>query len=256
MEASLQLKEGSIQRDEVVVISGAGSGIGLATARRFAELGYRVVACDIDPQRVDEAVGDIGQGRHDVWGRAVDVTWRAGVQDFVSQIIDRYGRVDVLVNNAGITVDARIESMTESQFDQVMSVNVKGVVNLSQAVIPAMRQAERGVILNASSVVGLYGNFGQTNYAASKFAVIGMTKTWARELGPSGIRVNAVCPGFIATPMLAAVPDKVLEKVVQKSWMRRLGEASEIADVYAFLASDAASYINGVALEVSGGISL
>lgn len=256
MEASSRQKEGSMQRDEVVVISGAGSGIGLATARRFAELGYRVVACDIDPQRIDEAVGAIGQGRHDVWGRAVDVTWRAGVQDFVSQIIDRYGRVDVLVNNAGITVDARIESMTELQFDQVMSVNVKGVVNLSQAVIPAMREAARGVILNASSVVGLYGNFGQTNYAASKFAVIGMTKTWARELGPSGIRVNAVCPGFIATPMLAAVPDKVLEKVVQKSWMRRLGEASEIADVYAFLASDAASYINGVALEVSGGISL
>jgi 3-oxoacyl-[acyl-carrier protein] reductase len=146
--------------------------------------------------------------------------------------------------------------MTEQQFDAVIDVNLKGVFNCTQIVIPHMLEAQRGSIVNASSVVGLYGNFGQTNYSASKFGVIGFTKTWAREFGQKGIRVNAVCPGFIATEMVKAMPANILQGIEQRSWMARLGTPEEIANVYLFLASDESSYINGVTIEASGGISL
>ncbi|HBD32417.1 MAG TPA: 3-oxoacyl-ACP reductase, partial [Cupriavidus sp.] len=160
------------------------------------------------------------------------------------------------VNNAGITKDARLAKMTEAQFDAVIDVNLKGVFNCSQAVASIMSEQGSGVILNASSVVGLYGNFGQTNYAASKFGVIGFTKTWARELGPKGVRVNAVCPGFVNTEILQTVPEKVLDGMKEHCWMRRLAEPSEIAAIYTFLASDDASYVNGTTIEASGGMSL
>jgi 3-oxoacyl-[acyl-carrier protein] reductase len=146
--------------------------------------------------------------------------------------------------------------MTEMQFDAVIDVNLKGVFNCTQLVVPHMLEAKRGSIVNASSVVGLYGNFGQTNYSATKFGVIGFTKTWARELGPKGIRVNAVCPGFVGTEMVMAMPAAILEDIAKRTWMGRLGTPDEIANVYVFLASDEASYINGSTLEVSGGISL
>ena len=162
----------------------------------------------------------------------------------------------MLVNNAGITQDARLVKMTEEQFDRVIDINLRGVFHCSQAVAPGMIERNSGVILNASSVVGLYGNFGQTNYAAAKFGLIGFTKTWSRELGPKGVRVNAVAPGFIATPILSAMPEKVLDGMKARIPMGRLGNPGEIANVYAFLASDEASYINGEVIEVSGGISL
>nr|MBP6676517.1 SDR family oxidoreductase [Vitreoscilla sp.] len=161
-----------------------------------------------------------------------------------------------LVNNAGITRDARLQKMTLEQFDAVIDVNLRGVFHCAQAVADTMVAQGSGAILNASSVVGVYGNFGQTNYAATKFGVIGFTKTWSRELGPKGVRVNAVAPGFIETPILSTIPDKVLDQMRAEVPMRRLGKPEEIANVYAFLASDEASYVNGAVLEVSGGLTV
>jgi 3-oxoacyl-[acyl-carrier protein] reductase len=186
----------------------------------------------------------------------VDVTRRDQLEEMVSQLRSRCGRVDVLVNNAGITQDARIQNMTDEQFDSVIDVNLKGTYNSSKAVLATMLEQGSGVILNASSVVGLYGNFGQTNYAASKFGVIGFVKTWARELGPKGIRCNAVCPGFIATHILETIPQRVLSQLTERVPMKRLGRPEEVANVYAFLASDEASYINGAVIEVAGGLTV
>jgi 3-oxoacyl-[acyl-carrier protein] reductase len=160
------------------------------------------------------------------------------------------------VNNAGITLDARLQKMTDEQFDRVIAVNLKGTYNCAQAVVDTMVNQGFGVILNASSVVGIYGNFGQSNYAASKFGVIGFTKTWARELGPKGIRCNAVAPGFIATPILHTIPDKVMAQMTERVPLKRLGRPEEIASVYAFLASEEASYVNGAVLEVAGGMTV
>ena len=174
----------------------------------------------------------------------------------VAAVLAQHGRIDVLVNNAGITQDARLVKMTEQQFDAVIDVNLRGVFHCAQAVAGAMLAQGSGLILNASSVVGIYGNFGQTNYAASKFGIICFTKTWSRELGPKGVRVNAVAPGFVETPILASVPDKVLALIKARVPLGRLARAEEIANVYAFLASDEASYINGAVIEVSGGMSL
>jgi 3-oxoacyl-[acyl-carrier protein] reductase len=187
---------------------------------------------------------------------AMDVTKRDEVDALVAAVLAAHGRIDVLVNNAGITKDARLVKMTLEQFDAVIDVNLRGVFHLSQAVAPHMVERGAGVILNASSVVGLYGNYGQTNYAASKFGVIGFTKTWSRELGPKGVRVNAVAPGFVDTPILATVPDKVLAQMRSQVPLGRLARPEEIANVYAFLASDEASYINGTVIEVSGGMSV
>jgi len=174
----------------------------------------------------------------------------------VAAVKARHGRIDVLVNNAGITKDARLVKMTADQFDAVIDVNLRGVFHCAQAVADTMVAQGAGVILNASSVVGIYGNYGQTNYAASKFGVIGFTKTWSRELGPKGVRVNAVAPGFIETPILGTVPDKVLAVMREQVPLKRLGRPAEIASVYAFLASDEASYINGAVIEVSGGMTV
>jgi 3-oxoacyl-[acyl-carrier protein] reductase len=186
----------------------------------------------------------------------VDVTRREQIDAMVEAVKTRHGRIDVLVNNAGITMDARLVKMSEEQFDRVIDVNLKGTYNCARAVVDTMSTQGFGVILNASSVVGIYGNFGQTNYAASKFGVIGFVKTWARELGPKGIRVNAVAPGFIATPILHTIPDKVLEQMNERVPLKRLGRPEEVASVYAFLASDEASYVNGAVIEVSGGMTV
>ncbi|WP_028221032.1 3-oxoacyl-ACP reductase FabG [Paraburkholderia oxyphila] len=243
-------------KDKVAIVTGAAAGIGLATARKFASEGAIVVLCDRSAEGVEREAFSLSASGHTAVARAVDVTDRAGVDAVVADLKRQFGRIDILVNNAGITQDARLQSMSEAQFDKVIDVNLKGVFNCTQAVVDTMLEQQRGVVLNASSVVGIYGNFGQTNYAASKFGVIGFTKTWARELGPKGIRVNAVCPGFIATDILSTMPDKVLEGFRNACWQRRLGEPGEIANVYAFLASDDASFVNGTAIEVSGGLSV
>jgi len=239
-------------KDKVAIITGAAKGIGFATAKRFAQEGAKVIIVDIGPEAIKAAVDQIPGAE----GHVMNVTDRASIQSVVDEIIQRHGRIDILINNAGITQDARLIKMTEAQFDTVIDVNLKGVFNCTQLVVPHMLEAGSGAIVNASSVVGLYGNFGQTNYAATKFGIIGFTKTWARELGPKGIRVNAVCPGFIATEMVKAMPENILQDIEKRSWLGRLGTPEEMANVYLFLASDEASYVNGVALEASGGISL
>lgn len=241
---------------KVSIITGAAQGIGEATALKFAKEGAIVIACDLN----ETALAEVVRKCKDLGAKAasflMNVTDRAQVDSVVAKVLEQFGRVDVLVNNAGITQDARLVKMTPEQFDKVIDVNLRGVFHCSQAVADTMISQNSGVILNASSVVGLYGNFGQTNYAATKFGVIGFTKTWSRELGPKGVRVNAVAPGFIATPILDSMPEKVIDGMKARVPLARLGKPEEIANVYAFLASDEASYINGEVIEVSGGISL
>jgi 3-oxoacyl-[acyl-carrier protein] reductase len=233
-------------KDKICVVTGAAQGIGAATVAKFAAEGAIVVGCDMRHSAMAGAARTL----------AVDVTDRAQVDTMVAAVTREFGRIDVLVNNAGITQDARLVKMTQAQFDAVIDVNLRGVFHCAQAVAQTMIDQGSGVILNASSVVGLYGNYGQTNYAAAKFGVIGFTKTWSRELGPKGVRVNAVAPGFVDTPILATMPDKVLQRMREQVPLGRLAKASEIANVYAFLASDEASYINGAVIEVSGGMSV
>ena len=241
---------------KVSLITGAAQGIGLATALKFAKEGAIVIVCDIKQAAVDEAVNQCQTLGAQAVGFVVDVTQRDMVDATVKSVLQTFGRIDVLVNNAGITQDARLQKMTLEQFDRVIDVNLRGVFHCAQAVTDAMVAQGSGVILNASSVVGIYGNFGQTNYAASKFGVIGFTKTWSRELGPKGIRVNAVAPGFIATPILNTIPEKVIHDMQDRVPLKRLGQPDDIANVYAFLASDEASYINGTVIEVAGGLTV
>jgi 3-oxoacyl-[acyl-carrier protein] reductase len=243
---------------KVSIITGAARGIGAATALKFAREGAVVVACDLGQDGVDALVRQIRDtvSNAEAVGFAVDVTKPATILAMVDAVMDKYGRIDVLVNNAGIVQDAQLLKMSEVQFDRVIDVNLKGTYNCAKAVADIMVQQGSGVILNASSIVGIYGNFGQTNYAASKLGVIGMVKTWARELGRKGVRANAVCPGFVETPILETIPDKVLEGMRQRVPLGRLGRPEDIANTYAFLASDEASYINGAVIEVSGGATI
>jgi len=242
--------------DKVSIITGAGSGIGEATAIKFAHEGAKVAVCDIN----EAAAIHVAKGINDTGGEAVafhvDVTDKDSIALMVEGVMSRWGRIDTLVNNAGIVQDAQLKKMTEDQFDRVIDVNLKGVYNCTRAVVDIMLAQHSGCILNASSIVGLYGNFGQTNYAATKFAVIGMMKTWARELSKKGIRANAICPGFIETPILKTMPEKVIRMMEEKVPMGRLGRPEEIANTYAWLASDEASYINGAVIEVSGGVTI
>jgi 3-oxoacyl-[acyl-carrier protein] reductase len=243
-------------KGKVAVITGAAQGIGYATARKFLDEGATVALVDLAREELEAASSRLKVNGEIIESFVIDVTRRDQLEEMVDQLRGRFGRIDVLVNNAGITLDARIQNMTEDQFDRVINVNLKGTYNCSKAVLAAMLEQGSGVILNASSVVGIYGNFGQTNYAASKFGVIGFVKTWARELGPKGIRCNAVCPGFIATHILETIPQRVLSQLTARVPMRRLGRPDEVASVYAFLASDEASYINGAVIEVAGGLTV
>jgi 3-oxoacyl-[acyl-carrier protein] reductase len=247
-------------KGKVSIVTGGAQGIGFAIAQKFLDEGAVVAICDVRPDAVDAAVAQLkasDSGRAgSVEGFAVDVTKRVQIDEMVKAIKSCHGRIDVLVNNAGITQDARLQKMTETQFDKVIAVNLKGVYNCAQAVVDTMVEQGSGVILNASSMVGVHGNFGQTNYAATKFGVIGFTKTWARELGPKGVRCNAVAPGVIATLILQSIPEKVMVQMTERVPLKRLGRPEEVANAYAFLASDEASYINGAVLEVSGGMTV
>jgi 3-oxoacyl-[acyl-carrier protein] reductase len=241
---------------KVCIITGAARGIGHATAMKFGREGAKVVVCDLDRNTVDAAVDDVRKAGGEAHGFVVDVTAPASIQAMVDAVMQRYGRIDVLVNNAGIVQDAQLLKMREDQFDRVIDVNLKGTYNCTKAMAAIMVEQGSGVILNASSIVGIYGNFGQTNYAASKFGVIGMVKTWARELGRKGVRANAVCPGFVETSIISSIPEKVLEAMKARVPLGRLAKPEDIANTYAFLASDEASYINGAVIEVSGGATI
>jgi len=247
-------------KDKVALITGGAAGIGKATAARFAQEGARVVICDVDRKAGETTLAELGP---DAAFFQVDVTDRASVDDWVESVLHKYGRIDILVNNAGIVRDSLlvkmkddelIKQMPEADFDLVISINLKGVFNCTQAVVPAMIRQGGGVILNATSIVGIDGNMGQTNYIATKAGVIGMTKAWARELGRHNIRVNAVAPGFTATEILTSMPDKVLEGMKARTPLGRLGQPQDIANAYLFLASDEASFISGDVLRVDGGI--
>ncbi len=243
-------------KDKVAIITGSARGIGQATALKFAAEGAKVVVCDLDRKAVDEVVVQIVAARGQAIGFTVNVTDKASIAAMVKGVMEKYGRIDVLVNNAGIVDDAMFRKMSDEQFDRVIDINLKGTYNCARAVVDIMIAQNAGVILNASSVVGIYGNFGQTNYAASKFGVIGMAKTWARELGRKGIRANAVCPGFVETTILKSIPEKVMQAMIDRVPLGRLAKPEEIANTYAFLASDEASYINGAVIEVSGGATV
>ncbi|NLY86175.1 MAG: 3-oxoacyl-ACP reductase FabG [Tissierellia bacterium] len=242
--------------NKVAIITGGGRGIGEATAKKFIKEGAKVVIADINQEDIERTVEEIREMGGEVEGIYVDVTKMESVNRMIEFTLEKFGRLDILVNNAGITMDATLLKMTEDQWDKVVDVNLKGVFNCGQAAARVMADQGSGVILNASSVVGLYGNFGQTNYAATKWGVIGMTKTWAKELGRKGVRVNAVAPGFIATPMVKKMPEKVINMMKEKTPLQRLGEPEEIANAYAFLASDEAQFITGAVLEVTGGVVL
>ncbi len=247
-------------QDKVCIVTGGAAGIGRATAERFAEEGATVIICDLNEEQGQKTADAIGPAAAFV---RVNVADRQAVGEFVDGVVAKFGRVDVLVNNAGVLRDGTlvkvkdgvlVKQMSEADFDLVISVNLKGVFNCTQAVAPHMIRQGSGVILNASSIVGLDGNFGQTNYVATKSAVIGMTKVWARELGRSGIRVNAIAPGFTATEMVAAMPENILDGMRGRTPLGRLGEPRDIANAYLFLASDEASFITGEVLRVDGGI--
>ncbi len=243
-------------KGKVSIITGGGQGIGRATAVKFAKEGAKVAVCDINVTSAEETAKLITDAGGEAISFSIDVTDKKSIAAMVEGVMRQWGRIDTLVNNAGIVQDAQFKKMTDEQFDRVIDVNLKGVYNCTRAVVDIMLEQNSGCILNASSIVGIYGNFGQTNYAATKFGVIGMVKTWARELGKKGIRANAICPGFIHTPILASMPDKIIKLMEDRVPLGRLGQPEEIANTYAWLASDEASYINGAVIEVSGGATL
>lgn len=242
-------------KDKVVIITGAASGIGKATALRFAQEGANIVVADFADGAATVAEVQ-ANGVRAIYVQ-VNVTDPDSVKGMVDKTIEAFGKVDVLINNAGITKDAMMKKMTKESWDAVINVNLTGVFNCTSAVLPQMLEQKSGVVLTTSSVVGIYGNLGQTNYLATKWGVIGMTKSWAKEMAKNGLRFNCVAPGFIATEMVKKIPEQVLqEKILIKVPAGRLGEPEEIAVAFAFLASDDAKFINGTVLSVDGACTL
>lgn len=240
--------------NKVVIITGAGSGIGKETAMLFAKEGAKVIAADINEKNGEEVAATIKALGLNALFIKVDVSDTEQVNKMVAETMGEYGRIDILINNGGIVKDAFLTNITDEQIDSVIAVNQKGPLKCARAVAQIMMNQKRGVIINTSSVVGFYGNKGQVVYSGTKAAIIGITKTLAKELGPKGIRVNAVAPGFITTPMTANIPEKILEVMKEKTPLRALGEPSDVAYAYLYLASEEAKYVNGAVLCVDGGL--
>lgn len=231
-----------------VFITGAASGIGRATATRFWNEGADLILADMPEEEKTELKAMFPE-------RMTYLQVNVTNADDLKKVDEQMKKgIDVLINNAGVTQDATVQKMTDDQWDLVIDVNLKAVWKLSQMASVYMKEAKNGVILQAASVVAHYGNFGQSNYVASKAGVIGLTKTLAKELGKHGVRVNAVAPGFIGTPMVRQMPEKVISMMEEKSPLKRIGEPEEIAAAYAFLASDDARFITGTCLNVDGGL--
>jgi len=241
-------------KDKVAIITGSGQGIGKATALLFAREGATVIVAEYNKDTGEAVATEINEAGGEGRFVQVDIANRESVQALISDVLETNGNIDVLVNNAGVIKDNTLEKMTDEEFDRVISVNLRGTYICTKEAAEIMRKQGSGVILNAASVVALYGNFGQTNYVASKAGVIGMTKVWARELGKYGIRVNAVAPGFISTDMIKDIPENVIEMMLKKVPLRRMGQIEEVASVYAWLASDDASYVTGTVINVDGGV--
>jgi 3-oxoacyl-[acyl-carrier protein] reductase len=249
-------------QDKFAIITGGANGIGQATARRFAAEGATVAVWDLDAESGERLAAEIGGAGQKALYQPVDVSDPEDVEKAVSELLNSWERIDILINNAGILRDAQLvkfkegavqDRMALEDFDAVINVNLRGVFVCTRAVAPVMIRQGSGRIISASSVVGLYGNFGQTNYVAAKSGVIGMTRVWARELGRYGITVNAVAPGFVSTDMVWQMPEKVLEAIIAKTPLRRLGEPEDIANAYLYLASDEAAFVTGAVLSVDGG---
>jgi 3-oxoacyl-[acyl-carrier protein] reductase len=240
-------------KDKVAIITGGANGIGKATAKKFIEEGAKVAIWDITKEKGEETAQELG---NNIKFYQVDTTSFEQVEKAAKQTHQDFGKIDILINNAGITQDATLAKMTIEQWQKVLDVNLNGVFFCTKAISPFMVEQAYGRIVNASSVVGVYGNFGQTNYVATKAGVIGMTKTWAKELGRKGITVNAIAPGFIATEMVKSIPEKVINMLEGKTPLGRLGQPEEIANAYAFLASDEASFISGTTLNVDGAVTI
>ncbi|MDD4544598.1 MAG: beta-ketoacyl-ACP reductase [Bacteroidales bacterium] len=237
--------------NRIAIITGGASGIGAATSRKFALEGAKVIIWDLDQEKGNALANEIGGDF-----LKVNTANYTEIEAAAKAVNDKYNRIDILINNAGITRDSTLKKMTPEQWQQVIDVNLTGVFYCTKIISEYMLANNYGRIINASSVVGIYGNFGQTNYVATKAGLIGMTKTLARELGRKGITVNSVAPGFIATEMVSAMPENVIETMKAKVPIGRLGEPGEIANVYCFLASDEAAYINGHTLSVDGGMTV
>ncbi|WP_174615833.1 3-oxoacyl-ACP reductase FabG [Virgibacillus ihumii] len=243
-------------QDKVVIITGAANGIGLQAAKTFAGEGAQVVIADFDEEKGEQREQELLAEGLTCTFVQVNVADRGSVDAMVDSVLSGYGKVDILINNAGITRDGMLSKLAPEHFQQVIDVNLTGVFHCTQAVLPAMTAQGKGKIVNTSSVTGTYGNIGQTNYAAAKAGIIGMTKTWAKELARKGINVNAVAPGFTETGMVADVPDKVIDKMKAQVPMGRLGRPEDIANAYLFLSSNEADYVNGHVLHVDGGIMM
>ncbi|MGE8205172.1 3-oxoacyl-ACP reductase FabG [Heyndrickxia sp. NPDC080065] len=242
--------------NKVAIITGAANGIGFAAAKRFAKEGAKVVIADFNESEGKLKEVELREEGYEALFVQVDVSNKDSVDRMVEQVLSTYGTIDILINNAGITRDAMLTKMKQNDFQRVLDVNLTGVFNCTQAVVPFMIEKGTGKIISTSSVSGVYGNIGQTNYAAAKAAIVGMTKTWAKELGRKGINVNAVAPGFTETNMVASVPEKVVDSMKAMIPLQRLGKPEDIANAYLFLASDESDYVNGTVLHVDGGIMM
>ncbi|MBT3607526.1 MAG: SDR family oxidoreductase [Candidatus Marinimicrobia bacterium] len=234
---------------KIAVITGGGRGIGKATAQLFTNEGATVVIAEFDEVSGQSTANELGA--HFI---KTDISNEESVNALFNFVSSKFGQLDILVNNAGILADSTLKKLDSDSFDAVINVNLRGVYLCGRAAANIMIEQGSGVILNASSVVAHHGNFGQTNYVASKAGVIGITKVWARELGKDGIRVNAVAPGFIETNMTEGMPEKVVNMMGEKVPLKRWGQPEDVANAYTFLASDEASYITGAVLNVDGGV--
>ncbi|MGM0846803.1 MAG: 3-oxoacyl-ACP reductase FabG [Bacillota bacterium] len=243
-------------KNKTAVITGSANGIGLAAAKKFASEGCRVVMVDFDEGKGAAEAQALRDAGNNAAFFQVDIANRESVNSLAEKVTEEYGSIDILVNNAGITRDGLMSKLTEEDFQKVLDVNLTGVFHCTQAFLPALVRSGKGKIINTASASGLFGNVGQTNYAASKAAVIGMTKTWAKEFGSKGINVNAVAPGVIETDMTAKIPDKVKAQMNALIPLGRFGKAEDAANAYLFLASDESDYVNGIVLQVDGGIMM